>query len=128
MGKSFDKLLEIAQKIKNNELPESNTNTLVGGHLMDIIEKCSEAVDLINENKVETDGKITQVEQSVSEFDDVKSIILGTSTDLVPANSRLDTNTTITSNSAGEWAVLGNISLSKVDNAFRIECIGDGHG
>ena len=46
MGKSFDKLLEIAQKIKNNELPESNTNTLVGGHLMDIIEKCSEAVEI----------------------------------------------------------------------------------
>ena len=67
MGKSFDKLLEIAQKIKNNELPESNTNTLVGGHLMDIIEKCSEAVDLINENKVETDGKIGQVEQVLTE-------------------------------------------------------------
>ncbi|KAA6323177.1 hypothetical protein EZS27_027357 [termite gut metagenome] len=42
IGKTFDELLEGAQTIHDNEIPDSNTNQLVGGQLIDMVEKMKE--------------------------------------------------------------------------------------
>ncbi|KAA6326012.1 hypothetical protein EZS27_024835 [termite gut metagenome] len=42
VGKTFDELLEGAQTIHDNEIPESNTNVLVGGQLIDMVGKMKE--------------------------------------------------------------------------------------
>ena len=39
MAKTFEELLVVANKIRTNELPESNTHALVGSHLVSIIDK-----------------------------------------------------------------------------------------
>ena len=39
MAKTYEELLAGATQIKNNELPESNTHSLVGGQLVDMVEK-----------------------------------------------------------------------------------------
>ncbi|WP_289293194.1 hypothetical protein, partial [Bacteroides sp. 41_26] len=38
MAKTYTELLEVAEQIRQNELPESNTHDLVGGLLCDLIE------------------------------------------------------------------------------------------
>lgn len=45
MAKTYEELLAAATQIKNNELPESNTHTLVGGHLVDMVERQKEDVE-----------------------------------------------------------------------------------
>ena len=37
MAKTYAELLEVAEQIRQNELPESNTHDLVGGLLRDLI-------------------------------------------------------------------------------------------
>ena len=38
MAKTYAELLEVAEQIRQNELPESNTHDLVGGLLRDLID------------------------------------------------------------------------------------------
>lgn len=38
MSKTYAELLEVAEQIRQNELPESNTHDLVGGLLRDLID------------------------------------------------------------------------------------------
>ena len=40
--KTFDELLSGAQTIRDNELPESNTHTLVGEQLVNMVDKIKE--------------------------------------------------------------------------------------
>ena len=47
--KSFEELNTGALTIKNNELPESNTHTLVGGQLVDMVAKEQEIDDKVND-------------------------------------------------------------------------------
>lgn len=51
MAKTYEELLAGATQIKNNELPESNTHSLVGGQLVDMVEKQKENVEYVN-NKI----------------------------------------------------------------------------
>jgi hypothetical protein len=54
MGKSFEELLEGAQTIHDNELPDSNTSVLVGEQLIDMVEKMKE-----------TDGKVEDLKTNL---------------------------------------------------------------
>lgn len=49
MAKTYEELLAAATQIKNNELPESNTHTLVGGQLVDMVERQKEDVEDVND-------------------------------------------------------------------------------
>lgn len=53
MAKTYEELLAGATQIKNNELPESNTHSLVGGQLVDMVEKQKDDVECVN-NKIGT--------------------------------------------------------------------------
>lgn len=48
MAKTYEELLAGATQIKNNELPESNTHSLVGGQLLDMVEKQKEDSERID--------------------------------------------------------------------------------
>ena len=50
MAKTYEELLAGATQIKNNELPESNTHSLVGGQLVDMVEKQKDDVECVNNN------------------------------------------------------------------------------
>lgn len=49
MAKTYEEILAVATQIKNNELPESNTHTLVGGQLVDMVERQKEDVEDVND-------------------------------------------------------------------------------
>lgn len=58
MAKTYEELLAGATQIKNNELPESNTHALVGGQLVDMVERQKEDVE-------EQEKKVTELENEI---------------------------------------------------------------
>lgn len=66
MAKTYEELLAGATQIKNNELPESNTHSLVGRQLLDMVEK--------NKNdRDESDKKFTELEDKAKEIQSISS-------------------------------------------------------
>lgn len=59
MAKTYEELLAGATQIKNNELPESNTHSLVGGQMVDIVEKNKD-------DKDKSDKKFTELELKIN--------------------------------------------------------------
>lgn len=59
MAKTYEELLAGATQIKNNELPESNTHSLVGGQLVDMVEKNKD-------DKDKSDKKFTELENEIA--------------------------------------------------------------
>ena len=70
MAKTYEELLAGATQIKNNELPESNTHSLVGGQLLDMVEKNKD-------DKDKSDKKFTELEEEKQDkltFDNIPTI------------------------------------------------------
>lgn len=59
MAKTYEELLAGATQIKNNELPESNTHSLVGGQMVDMVEKNKD-------DKDKSDKKFTELELKIN--------------------------------------------------------------
>lgn len=64
MAKTYEELLAGATQIKNNELPESNTHSLVGGQLLDMVEKNKD-------DKDKSDKKFTELENKTNKINHI---------------------------------------------------------
>lgn len=66
---TYEELMQSAEQIRTNELPESNTHELVGQHLKNQVEHFNKEGNgiksLIEANKKEVDGKLTELEKHV---------------------------------------------------------------
>lgn len=60
MAKTYEELLAGATQIKNNELPESNTHSLVGGQLLDMVEKNKDDRDKSDKKFTELESKLAK--------------------------------------------------------------------
>ena len=65
MAKTYEELLAAATQIKNNELPESNTHTLVGGQLVDMVERQKEDVEEQEKKVAELEEKLINISDSI---------------------------------------------------------------
>lgn len=69
---TYEELMQSAEQIRTNELPESNTHQLVGRHLKDQVEYSKNENNglktLIDNNKKEVDGKLTELGISVADL------------------------------------------------------------
>lgn len=68
MAKTYEELLAGATQIKNNELPESNTHSLVGGQLVDMVEKQKEDSERIDNVSKSHKGYFQTLEQLKAKY------------------------------------------------------------
>lgn len=68
MAKTYEELLAGATQIKNNELPESNTHSLVGGQLVDMVEKQKEDSERIDNVSKPHKGYFQTLEQLKAKY------------------------------------------------------------
>lgn len=66
---TYEELMQSAEQIRTNELPESNTHQLVGQHLKNQVEHFNKEGNgiksLIEANKKEVDGKLTELGEKI---------------------------------------------------------------
>lgn len=66
---TYEELMQSAEQIRTNELPESNTHELVGQHLKNQVEHFNKEGNgiksLIEANKKEVDGKLTELGEKI---------------------------------------------------------------
>ncbi len=68
MAKTYEELMAGATQIKNNELPESNTHSLVGGQLLDMVEKQKEDSERIDNVSKSHKGYFQTLEQLKAKY------------------------------------------------------------
>lgn len=68
---TYEELMQSAEQIRTNELPESNTHELVGQHLKNQVEHFNKEGNgiksLIEANKKEVDGKLSELENKIEQ-------------------------------------------------------------
>lgn len=129
MSKTYAELLEVAEQIRQNELPESNTHDLVGGLLRDLItylqsnpgisdKQIQELKDLINTVSSRIDKLVgDNASQAIDNFNEIINFLDGIKDSdslaalLADINARIGTKATSESCDGSVWGEL--ISLSE---------------
>lgn len=79
---SYEQLIAGANKIRENELPESNTHTLVGEHMLQMVNKQQEADD-------QCKSEVYNVSRYHTQVDGSRIFTLAQAIDVVPARLRI---------------------------------------
>lgn len=109
MAKTYEELLAAATQIKNNELPESNTHTLVGGQLVDMVERQKEDVEgqekVISELKKQEIINIAKTKFFVSDDVDLSKIYAGDFFGLIIQKVRVNWDKNSLPDIGQKWAI-----------------------
>lgn len=94
---TYEELMQSAEQIRTNELPESNTHELVGQHLKNQVEHFNKEGNgiksLIEANKKEVDGKLAELDNKASS---VGHVVCQTSASIAAKTITVDGITEIT--------------------------------
>ncbi len=121
MAKSYEELLSSAEKIMENELPESNTHVLVGTHMKDVVERMQDDDTQGGKKFTELEKKLKGDKASVNNGFDYPFVFLGNFVDyagLVVELNKLH-STDNTSQTVGNFRVTMNGNLLYVTNYVR---------
>ena len=94
---TYEELMQSAEQIRTNELPESNTHELVGQHLKNQVEHFNKEGNgiksLIEANKKEVDGKLSELEKIQGSLFNDTAFIRGEGLPMILSSSILKNET-----------------------------------
>ncbi len=121
MAKSYEELLSSAEKIMENELPESNTHALVGTHMKDVVERMQDDDTQGGKKFTELEKKLKGDKGSVNNGFDYPFVFLGSFVDYAGLVVELDKlhSKDNSSQTVGIFRVTMNGNLLFVTNYVR---------
>ena len=121
MAKSYEELLSSAEKIMENELPESNTHVLVGTHMKDVVERMQDDDTQRGKKFTELEKKLKGDKEVVDDGFEYPFVQLGSFADYEGLRVALDGlhSRENTAQVVGEFRALMNGNLLFIRNYVR---------